>query len=364
MKTRRFFLIFLLSFLIYLFMSKPKGSYKTNKNLPYHHLPDGTFRNLPGSPKRNFERHDSFIDFIKMFYKGIIKRELFDQKEIPDFIPNNHIVLQDNAKKYFFEKKDPLTITWLGHASFLIKINKTIILTDPYLSPIAGTLGMGPKRFVPPGIKIEDLPTIDIILISHNHYDHFDSKTLLKLSSKFQSKIFCPLNLSKLINDCGFNSVNEMDWYENYTFNDLIFTSVPAYHWSRRLGQKRNTTLWSGYIIEYNNKKIYFSGDTAYGNMFSEIGNKFGPFDLSIVPIGAYLPRDMMKSSHCTPEEAVEITKMLKSNNILGMHWGTVRLSAENPWEPPEKFITAAKLNGYKEKNIWKMAIGETRSLI
>ena len=122
--------------------------------------------------------------------------------------------------------------------------------------------------------------------------------------------------------------------------------------------------MWNGYLIKHSNKKIYFSGDTAFGNLFSKIGDRYGPFDLTIVPIGAYEPRGMMKASHCTPEEAVAITKMLKSKNILGMHWGTIRLSAENPWEPPEKFINAAKAEGYKDNNIWKMAIGETRSLI
>ena len=113
-----------------------------------------------------------------------------------------------------------------------------------------------------------------------------------------------------------------------------------------------------------NEKKIYFSGDIAYGEVFSEIGKNLGPFDLSIVSIGAYEPRGMMKASHCTPEEAVAITKMLKSKNILGMHWGTIRLSAENPWEPPKKFYNAAKSNGYNDNQVWQLAIGQTKSLI
>ena len=116
-------------------------------------------------------------------------------------------------------------------------------------------------------------------------------------------------------------------------------------------------------IKELNSGKIYFSGDTAYGPMFSEIGEKFGPFDLSIISIGAYKPRGMMQASHCTPEEAVEITSMLTSKNILGMHWGTIRLSAEDPWEPPIKFKKAAQLKGYHENQIWQLSIGETRSL-
>ena len=119
-------------------------------------------------------------------------------------------------------------------------------------------------------------------------------------------------------------------------------------------------------ILEKNfqSKKIYFSGDTAFGPMFSEIGEKLGPFDLTIISIGAYEPRGMMQASHCTPEEAVEITSMLTSKNILGMHWGTIRLSAEDPWEPPVKFKKAAKLKGYQAHQIWQLSIGETKSLI
>jgi len=117
-------------------------------------------------------------------------------------------------------------------------------------------------------------------------------------------------------------------------------------------------------MITYQSKKIYFSGDTAYGPMFSEIGKKLGSFDLTIISIGAYEPRSMMKASHCTPEEAVEISSMLGSKNILGMHWGTIRISAEDPWEPPKKFKKAAQLKGYQKNQIWQLSIGETRSLI
>ena len=118
------------------------------------------------------------------------------------------------------------------------------------------------------------------------------------------------------------------------------------------------------FVISLLSKKIYFSGDTAFGPMFSKIGEKLGPFDLSIISIGAYKPRGMMQASHCTPEEAVEITSMLTSKNIIGMHWGTIRLSAEDPWEPPIKFKKAAQLKGYHENQVWQLSIGETKSLI
>ena len=289
---------------------------------------------------------------------------MFDRKETPDDIPLSHVLSKDQAINEFNSNKNYNTITWLGHASFLIKIKNFHILTDPYLTDTAGPFGIGPKRYVPSGIRIKDLPKINAILISHNHYDHLDVNTLNIIKDKKNITIICPLNLSKIFYALGFNKIIELDWNDSHEIEDIKFTSVPAYHWSRRLGQKRNSSLWSGYVIKSPSKNIYFSGDTAFGSIFKEIGKKLGPFDLSIVSIGAYLPREMMQSSHCTPEEAVEITSMLGSNNILSMHWGTIRLSAENPWEPPVKFYNAALNQGYKKNQIWQLPIGGTKSLL
>ena len=362
MKGRRQFLKIFFSFIITIISIKYYKVAKAMTELPYHHLPDGTFRNLPGSPKR--ENYRSRGSFFKLLYKGLIQRKMFDRKEIPDDIPLNHSLTQDDAILNFKNNTDNISITWLGHAAFLIKLGKYHILTDPYLSKTAGPFSFGPNRYVPSGLKISDLPEINSILISHNHYDHLDTKTLLKIKNKKNITVICPLKLSKTISSLGYNKVIELDWHEKKIIFNFEITAVPAYHWSRRLGQKYNSTLWNGYIINFESKKIYFSGDTAFGNMFSKIGSEYGPFDLTIVPIGAYEPRSMMKASHCTPEEAVEITKLLRSKNILGMHWGTIRLSAENPWEPPEKFYKAAKINGYNDSQIWQMAIGQTKTLI
>ncbi|PPR46644.1 MAG: hypothetical protein CFH19_01062 [Alphaproteobacteria bacterium MarineAlpha5_Bin9] len=333
------------------------------KSLPYHHLPNGTFRNLPGSPTRRKITRSS-KGFFYFFYKGIIKREMFDQKEVPENIPLKHSLTQEKAIFNYHNNKDKITITWLGHAAFLIKLGRENMLIDPFLSKTAGPFGIGPNRYIPSGIKISDLPKIKYILVSHNHYDHLDDKTLIKIKNKKNIFVICPLNLYKNFSKLGYEKIIELDWNKEKKINDVNFIATPAYHWSRRLGQKYNSTLWNGYIIEYENKKIYFCGDTAFGPMFLDIGKKYGPFDLTIVPIGAYEPRDMMQASHCTPEEAVKISSMVNSKNILGMHWGTIRLSAENPWEPPNKFRKEAILNGYNEKNIWQLSIGETKSLL
>ena len=362
MKGRRQFLKNLFGFALSLITLKYSKYIYAMNSLPYHHLPDGTFRNLPGSPKRgNYKNRGNFFKFL---YKGLVQRKMFDQKEIPDDIPSNHFLTQQEAILNFKNNSDEISITWLGHAAFLIKLGKYNILTDPYLSKTAGPFGIGPNRYIPSGIKISDLPEINFILISHNHYDHLDSKTLLKIKNKKNIIVFCPLRLSKTISSFGYRNVKELDWHDKEISSNISFTATPAYHWSRRLGQKYNSTLWNGYLINYKSKKIYFCGDTAFGNMFSEIGNIYGPFDLTIVPIGAYEPREMMKASHCTPEEAVKITLMLRSKKILGMHWGTIRLSKEDPWEPPKKFYNSAILNGYNDSQIWQMAIGQTKTLI
>ena len=362
MKGRRQFIKIFVGLITTLISLKYYKIVNAMTSLPYHHLPDGTFRNLPGSPIR--EEYKGSKNFFSFLYKGLIKREMFGQKEIPDNIPPGHNINQQEAILQFKKNNHPCTVTWLGHAAFLIKLNNFHILTDPYLSKTAGPLGIGPNRYIPPGINISDLPRIDSILISHNHYDHLDTKTLSKIKNKKDIIVVCPLNLSKTINSLGYTKTVELDWYDKKKFFNFEIIAMPSYHWSRRLGQKRNSTLWNGYIINYDSKKIYFSGDTAFGKMFEDIGKKYGPFDLTIVPIGAYEPRQMMKASHCTPEEAVQITYMLRSNNILGMHWGTIRLSAENPWEPPKRFKKAAQIIGYKEKQIWELSIGQTKSLI
>lgn len=362
MKGRRQFFKIIFGFIITITTLKYSKILKAMNVLPYHHLPDGTFRNLPGSPKRIINR--SSDSFFQILYKIMIKRVMFDQKEVPDEIPVDHFLSEEEALLQLNNNNDEISITWLGHASFLIKLGNQNLLTDPFLSKTAGQFGVGPNRYISPGIRVSNLPKIHTILISHNHYDHLDSKTLLKIKNKRDITVICPLKLSKTIHNLGYKNVIELDWYQRKKKIDCEIVAMPAYHWSRRLGQKYNTTLWNGYCINYKQTKIYFSGDTAFGPMFSEIGNKYGPFDLTIVPIGAYEPREMMQSSHCTPEEAAQIAQMLQGKKILGMHWGTIRLSGENPWEPPEKFKKAAKMNGYNDANIWKMAIGETRSLI
>ena len=318
----------------------------------YHHLDNGTFRNPEGSIKRNIK----VSSFSKFFWNRIAgNRSKFS-------IPPNH-VLNETAALTQLEQTKGDTITWLGHASFLIRLQHKTILTDPYLSELAGLWGIGPRRYVPPGISIKHLPPLDFIILSHNHYDSLDLQTINQLANKNHIKVITPLNTGKYFKANGYKNIYELDWQQSISFNDIRFTAMPAIHFSRRGLFDGDTTLWAGFTVKTPQQNIYFSGDTAYGAIFKNIIAKYGPFNLAILGIGAYLPQDIMRYSHSTPEQAVQIGKDVAALNILGMHWGTIILSEEPPFEPPKRFKRAAKQAGFLPENIWLMKIGETRAL-
>ena len=255
------------------------------------------------------------------------------------------------------------SITWLGHASFLIRLDGKTVLTDPYLGVNAGPIGFGPKRFAPPPIAVEDLPPIDVLVLSHNHYDHLDLATIEKLAPKDSMTVLLPLGLKSYFTDLGYGRVIEMDWWQSHKEGALEVQALPAVHFSSRGLFDRNRTLWVSFAIRAKGLSLWFSGDTAPGAVFEEIARRAGPFDLAMVGIGAYEPRAIMKSSHSTPEEAITIVRAVKARKAIGMHWGTVKLTPEDPFEAAPRFKAAAKASGYGEDNAWIMKIGETREL-
>ena len=358
---RRNFLKYLLLSAAILFLPKKTRTVEkiSLKKLPYHHLPDGTFRNLPGAPprptKEERKKNHSF--------SGLMFKKLFSKNNI--VVPKKYKISESEALASFKKNKDKeIAITFLGHASFLIRIGKITILTDPFLSSRAGISFAGPKRFHPAGIGIKKLPPIDLIFLSHSHYDHCDAPSLKKIKNKKTILSVCPLKLGKILKSYGYKNVQELDWYQKTQFQGLQLTLLPAVHWSRRLGQKFNYSLWGGLLIETKKKTIYFSGDTAYSKeIFSSIAKRIPAPDIAFLPIGAYSPRWFMKSSHTTPEEAVQIGITIGAKNIIAMHWGSIVLSTENIWEPPIRMEKKALSTGYKKKQVWIMANGETRSL-
>jgi N-acyl-phosphatidylethanolamine-hydrolysing phospholipase D len=320
---------------------------------PWHHTADG-FRNPPGSP----ERGGDFGDWSSFFL-----RRFTDRDEVA--LPAGHVLPAAEAQDGVANRRnDGDRLTWLGHASFLLRLDGRNILTDPYLSEYASPVApLGPKRFAPPGLPAERLPPIDVLLLSHNHYDHLDLSTIEALAGKDRVEVVVPLGLAGCFKERGYLRVHELDWYGEQTLAGLAITALPAIHFSKRTPFDRNRTLWTGYAIQGRGKRVYFAGDTAYGPVFQEIGRRIAPFDLALLPIGAYEPRLLMQGSHATPEEVLRIGRELGARRVVAMHWGTIRLTDEPPFEPPERFRAAAPAAGYAADDAWVMRIGETRSV-
>jgi L-ascorbate metabolism protein UlaG (beta-lactamase superfamily) len=246
------------------------------------------------------------------------------------------------AEEPFGQKPEPRIhspnrITFINHSCFLIQTKGLNILTDPIYSERASPFSWsGPKRMRPPGIRFDDLPHIDIVLLSHNHYDHLDIATLKKISNQFQPHIYTALGVERLLRNHGIASVTEMDWWSENMFNkDVELIAVPAQHFSGRGMFDRDATLWIGFVIRMPEGNIYFAADTGYNNeTFKEIRKRMSPVMLSIIPIGAYEPRWFMSPIHCSPDEAVKIHKDVQSRLSIGSHFGTFPLADEGREQP------------------------------
>ena len=228
---------------------------------------------------------------------------------------------------------------WIGHSTFLINNGDLTILTDPIFSERASPLNFaGPKRLIKPVIKIKDLPEVDVITISHNHYDHLDINSLRKIQKKFPNvKILVPKGDLKLLRNYNLNNGFEFLWWEEITLNNTKFIFTPAQHWSARGLRDRNKSLWGSWFIKNEDKNIFHAGDTGYSEDFIEIRNRLGAVDFAMIPIGAYDPQWFMSYSHVNPEEALSIAKDLDAKKSIGMHWGTFILTDEPVLEPRER---------------------------
>ena len=322
------------------------------KERPYHHLPDGTFRNPKGSP-------------VIISRSGKFSYRTFSKlrKKVDLSYPKEHVIEKEKVLADLEKYKDNDYIAWIGHATYLIKLGETTIITDPVFSKNAGPLIFGPKRFTNPAIKLNEIPKTDIFLLTHNHYDHQDMSTIRNFPFK-SAKVLAPLNLGKYFK--GYKDVNEMDWYDQIIINDnLKIYLLPAVHWSKRSLTDTNKTLWGNFLIEYKNKKILFACDTGYGEVYKELGEKYGPIDLTMINIGAYNFKPMFDKTiyHTTPEEALNVAQDLKSKKVLGMHWGTFVLSLEPIMEPPIRFKDSAEKYGFNKEDAIIFKIGEVSPL-
>jgi L-ascorbate metabolism protein UlaG (beta-lactamase superfamily) len=254
-------------------------------------------------------------------------------------------------------------VTFIGHSSFLLRLPGLNVLTDPVFSKRCSPVSfIGPRRVRDPGLAIADLPKIDLLLLSHNHYDHCDVASLKTLHRKFPGmRIVTGLGNQKFLAGKGIKGAAELDWWATHGLGETRVTAVPARHFSARGLYDRNETLWVGFVIEHRGAKIYFAGDTGYTKFFGEIGQRLGAPDLALLPIGAYEPRWFMGPVHMNPADAVMAFGDLGAKRAVGMHFGTFQLTAE-AIDQPEKDLAIAKADAGLAGDVFStIECGETR---
>jgi L-ascorbate metabolism protein UlaG (beta-lactamase superfamily) len=256
--------------------------------------------------------------------------------------------------------------TWIGHATVLLQVAGVNILTDPHFSERASPVSFaGPKRFVRPALSIAELPHIDMVVISHNHYDHLDAATVLKLSQQAggSPRFFVPLGNKPWFENLGIADVVEMDWWDRQEFKGLEVHFTPVQHWSARGLDDRYRTLWGGWYFKAPALRAFFSGDTGYSKDFADIRARLGPVDFAMLPVGAYEPRWFMASQHVDPAEAIRIHQDLGARRTLGIHWGTFELTDEPLDEPPRRLAAELAKAGVAPADFGVVRHGETLHL-
>ena len=242
--------------------------------------------------------------------------------------------------------KGTLRVTFINHATLLIQMDGMNILTDPIWSDRTSPVSFaGPRRHRAPGIRFEDLPPIDLVVVSHNHYDHLDLPTLARLQHQHHCAILTQLGNGALMRLHGIEG-RELDWWQQTSSGTVTVTAVPSKHFSARALSDRNRNLWGGFVISGPSGNLYFAGDTGWGSHFAEVGRRFAPIRLAMIPIGAYLPRWFMHNAHIDPEEAVAAHLALGARTSVPMHFGTFRLSDEGMMDPVRDLRAAMDRKG------------------
>lgn len=259
----------------------------------------------------------------------------------------------ENNGASFATAENSASVTWVGHSTFAIHDEADLFLTDPQFNKRA----LLPKRHHPPGVPITAIPSAAFSLVSHNHYDHLDAYTVETLPASMTW--FVPLGLAKWFRDKGRERVIELDWWQSAQHGRWRITCVPAQHWSMRIEHPRDSTLWCGWIVASAERTYFFAGDTGYFHGFKEIGKRFGPIDVAILPIGAYEPRWVMRYQHMNPAEAYQAFLDLQARWLVPCHWGTFKLTDEPIDEPPRELRRVVEAAGGSLDPIRIMAIGE-----
>ena len=255
-------------------------------------------------------------------------------------------------------------VTFIGHSTFLIQTAAGNILTDPMYSERAGPFGLaGPRRVRDPGVRFDDLPAISTVLLSHNHYDHCDLPTLRMLARRFDPAVVTPLGNARLLRSAGLQRVEELDWWQEATIGRMPIALTPAYHFSARTPFDKNRALWGGFVLKTEIGRLFFAGDTAYGDFFSEIRRRMGPIELALLPIGAYEPRWFMQVVHMNPAEALQAHLDLDAAHSIAMHFGTFQLTSEAIDEPARALAEACRDHNVPRSRFRIPGFGETLRL-
>lgn len=266
---------------------------------------------------------------LKSFWSLLKWKITSDQKKWPESVAIRNYPYRP------ISPGDKVSATFINHSTFLLEFQNLKVITDPVYSERASPLSFaGPKRVKEPGLPFDVLPPIDVVIVSHNHYDHMDLDTLKKLDDKFHPLFILPIGNAKYLSEIGIQNIKELDWWEEMKVKDVTITLAPAQHWSARGMWDKNDALWGSFMLTHPDTKVYFAGDTGYNSHFSEIKLRLGAPDLSLIPIGAYKPEWFMQNAHINPFEAVQAHLDLGSKRSVGMHFGTFQMSDEGIDEP------------------------------
>jgi N-acyl-phosphatidylethanolamine-hydrolysing phospholipase D len=301
---------------------------------PAHHLGRG-FRNL--DPSYDYTLLGRTVGFLRR-----LGEPEPDRGPVLKLIANDGAALRANGIRP--------TVTWIGHATLLVQLDGVNILTDPNWNDHAGPFGIGPRRLIPPGLALDDLPPIHVILLSHDHYDHLDLPTLHRLARAHRPRIYAPLGVGGWLREQGFRNVTELDWWQSHAYRGLTVVATPAQHGSGRGVADQNLRLWSSWAVLGQGHRFFFAGDTGYAAEMAEIGRQLGPFDVAAIPIGGYRAFTARHPNHVNPEEAVRLFEDVRGRLLVPMHWGTFALNREPHREPPERLLAEALRRGLQER--------------
>jgi L-ascorbate metabolism protein UlaG (beta-lactamase superfamily) len=326
-----------------------QGTGRPKPDAPPHHLEEG-FRNVNPSYAR-----PGFWTRWRFVLPHLLRSTFAPRRVALPVAPNDGRSLRENAAA--------ATVTWIGHSTLLVQVDGVNLLTDPQWSERASPWSFaGPSRVMPPGLRFEDLPPIDVVLISHDHYDHLDLPTVRRLWAAHRPRFVAPLGFRAWFAELGIDAVDELDWWETRAIKGLTLVCLPAQHWSARTPWDENRRLWSGWAVLGRDRRLYFAGDTGYyAPLLQEIGRRLGPFDVGALPIGAYMPRAMMGASHLMPEEALQAFDDVRARRLVPIHWGTFDLAHEPLDEPRSRLEAEGRRRGLDPERLWILHHGETR---